>query len=163
MLDLKWQQRFILRAKDYASWSKDPSSHIGAVAVEPESKREISGGYNGFPRGIKDTDERYDNRPVKYKLVVHAEANCIYNATRAGVSLNGSHLFVWGLPICSECAKAIVQVGIAEVYMPISCVTLDLTRPKEDQEKFHRWMESYETTMLLFEEAGIKVNYVRDV
>ena len=160
MIDEKWQRRFILRAKEYASWSKDPSTHIGAVAVEPLSKREISGGYNGFPRGIGDTKSRLENRETKYKFVVHAEANCIYNATRAGISLEGAHLFVYGLPICSECAKAIIQVGITEVYMPISCVTLDLTRPKEDQDKFHRWMESYETTMLLFEEAGVKVNYV---
>ena len=160
MFDLKWQQRFIQRAKDYSSWSKDPSTHIGAVAVEPNSKREISGGYNGFPRGIDDTSDRLQNREIKYKFVVHAEANCIYNATRAGVSLEGAHLFVWGLPICSECAKAIIQVGIAEVYMPISCVTLDTSKPIEEQEKFERWMASYAITQALFWEANVKINYV---
>ena len=163
MFDLKWQQRFILRAKDYSTWSKDPSTHIGAVAVEPKSKREISGGYNGFPRGIDDNEYRLNNREIKYKYVVHAEANCIYNATRAGVSLEGAHLFVWGLPICSECAKAIVQVGIAQVYMPKSCVTLDTTKPIEEQEKFKRWMESYETTKQIFWEADVGINHVEGV
>lgn len=163
MFDTKWQRRFINRAKDYASWSKDPSTHIGAVAVEPISKREISGGYNGFPRGIADTKSRLETREIKYKFVVHAEANCIYNATRAGISLEGAHLFVYGLPICSECAKAIIQVGIAAVYMPLSCIMIDESRPEEEKEKFKRWLLSYETTITLFQEAGIEINYVDGV
>ena len=49
---------------------------------------------------------------TKYKYVVHAEMNLIYNATFNGISLDGSTVYVYGLPICSECAKGLIQVGV---------------------------------------------------
>ena len=105
----KWDIRFISIAREYSTWSKDPSTQVGAVAVDPKTRRVLSGGYNGFPRGIEDTDKRLNDRDLKHSLVVHAEMNLIYNATRSGISLEGSHLYVWGLPVCSECAKGIIQ------------------------------------------------------
>jgi len=111
----KWDERFLDMAELVATWSKDPSTKIGAVCVEPQSKRILSMGYNGFPRGIADLDWRYEDKEVKYSLVVHAEANAIYNATSNGVSLEGSTIYVAGLPSCSDCAKGIIQVGIKRV------------------------------------------------
>jgi dCMP deaminase len=35
--------------------------------------------------------------------------NAIYNATYSGTSLDGATLYVYGLPICSECAKGIID------------------------------------------------------
>ena len=61
-----------------------------------------------FQRGIKDSEERLNNRERKYELVVHAEMNAIYNASLNGVSLKDSTLYVYGLPICDECAKGII-------------------------------------------------------
>src|SRR6056297_1129882 len=90
----KWDERFLDMAELVATWSKDPSTKIGAVCVEPQSKRILSMGYNGFPRGIADLDWRYEDKEVKYSLVVHAEANAIYNATSNGVSLEGSTIYV---------------------------------------------------------------------
>ena len=89
----KWDKRYIELAKQISTWSKDPSRKIGAVAVGSKGQI-LSQGYNGFPRGILDLQERYDNREVKYKHVVHAEMNVIYNATFSGVSLDGASLFV---------------------------------------------------------------------
>jgi deoxycytidylate deaminase len=43
--------------------------------------------------------------------------NAIYNATYSGTSLDGATLYVYGLPICSECAKGIIQVGIKKVVV----------------------------------------------
>jgi deoxycytidylate deaminase len=37
--------------------------------------------------------------------------NAIYNATYSGTSLDGATLYVYGLPICSECAKGIIRNG----------------------------------------------------
>jgi dCMP deaminase len=45
--------------------------------------------------------------------VVHAELNAILNAN--GRDLRGSRLYVALFP-CNECAKAIIQSGIKEVY-----------------------------------------------
>ena len=112
----KWDQRYIDLAKQISTWSKDPSRKIGAVAVGSKGQI-LSQGYNGFPRGILDLPERYENREVKYKHVVHAEMNVIYNATFNGVSLDGASLFVYGLPVCNECAKGIIQVGIQRVLI----------------------------------------------
>lgn len=143
----KWDIRFMNMAREISSWSKDPSKKIGAVAVGDNHKI-LSTGYNGFPAGIEDHDSRLADREIKYKYVVHAEKNCIYNACLNGISLAGATLYVYGLPVCSECAKGIIQVGIKEVVIDESC----FDTPK--------WNESFEFTKQLFQEAGIKIKYV---
>lgn len=139
----KWHWRYMELAKCVALWSKDPSSQIGSVAVGSKGQI-LSQGYNGFPRGIKDSHERLTDRPTKYKYVVHAEMNVIYNATYNGISLDNSILYVWGLPICSDCAKGIIQVGIREVYW---CCDKDIPE---------NWKESMDLTASMFQEVGIK-------
>ncbi|MFM1774312.1 MAG: hypothetical protein RL124_1084 [Acidobacteriota bacterium] len=139
----KWHWRYMELAKCVALWSKDPSSQIGSVAVGAKGQI-LSQGYNGFPRGIKDSHERLTDRPTKYKYVVHAEMNVIYNATYNGISLDNSILYVWGLPICSDCAKGIIQVGIREVYW---CCDKDIPE---------NWKESMDLTASMFQEVGIK-------
>src|SRR6056300_417538 len=84
--DNKWDQRFMQMAQMVSTWSKDPSSKIGAVAVNDE-KRILATGYNGFPRGIADTEERLNNRDEKYPRIIHAEMNVLMNALYNGVSL----------------------------------------------------------------------------
>ena len=61
-------------AREISTWSKDPSSKIAAVIVNDE-RRILSTGYNGFPRGIADTEERLNDREQKYPRIVHAEMN----------------------------------------------------------------------------------------
>lgn len=137
----KWSKRYLSLAKEISEWSKDPSKKIGAVAVGSKGQV-LSQGYNGFPRGIKDNDARYANREEKYRYVVHGEMNCIYNACLNGVSLDGANLYVYGLPVCSECAKGVIQVGIKKVIMQYS-------------EAVPTWEESYKITEQMFKEAGI--------
>ena len=68
----KWQRRFFDLARLVATWSKDPSSQVGAVIVD-DKKRIVSVGFNGLPMGVEDTDERLNVRELKYELIVHAE------------------------------------------------------------------------------------------
>lgn len=143
----KWDKRFIDLAEHISSWSQDPSTKIGAVAVDPGNKNILSVGYNGFPRGIAD-DERLQFREQKYALIVHAEANVIYNATFNGVSLKGSHLYVHGLPICSDCAKAIIQVGIKRAA--IRAHSLETASSK--------WKDMWQKTVEYFTEAGVEIS-----
>ena len=119
-----WDKKFLKLAAEIATWSKDPSRQIGAVAIGP-NRNMLATGYNGFPRGVYDTEDRLTDRNEKYKFIVHAEMNCIYNATHNGVSLDGAHLYVHGLPVCHECAKGVVQVGISRVIMPDDVWVLD--------------------------------------
>jgi dCMP deaminase len=138
----KWTRRYLDIAKEVATWSKDPSRQIGAIAVGDKGQI-LSQGYNGFPRGVKDTDDRYNNREDKYKYVVHGEMNCIYNACNSGVSLDGATLYVTGLPVCSECAKGIIQVGIKKVVMEY---------PKDIPPI---WEKSVQLTKQMFLEANV--------
>ena len=144
----KWNKRYIDMAYLVATWSKDPSSKIGAVAVSPKGQV-LSTGYNGFPRNIEDSHDRLHDRELKYKYIVHAEMNAIYNATYNGVSLDGSTLYVSGLPCCNQCALGIIQVGIKRVVME-GDVTND------------RWAESWALTKQLFEEAGVEWEFFND-
>ena len=142
-----WPKRFLALAKEVASWSKDPSTQVGAIAVGPKGNV-IAQGYNGFPRGIFDSPKRLGTKEVKYKYVVHAEMNAIYNACLNGTSLDGSTMYVYGLPVCSECAKGIIQVGIRHVAFLVE----DVIPPV--------WTESWERTRKMFDEAGITYDYV---
>ena len=137
----KWKCRYLGLAKQVASWSKDPSTQVGAVIVGDHGQV-LSQGYNGFPRGINDSPERLNDRPTKYKYVVHAEMNAIYNASLTGVSLKDSTIFVVGLPICEECAKAVIQVGIKHVIVPYQHIP-------------EKWRESCAFAAELFTEAGV--------
>ena len=143
-----WGDKYIHLAKEISTWSKDPSTQVGAIVVGCDGQI-LSQGFNGFPRGIKDSEERLNNRERKYELIVHAEMNAIYNASLNGVSLKDSTLYVYGLPICNECAKGIIQVGIKKVIA---------MRP----EKYNiAWEESINNARNLFNEA--EVMYLIDI
>jgi dCMP deaminase len=145
-----WQERFIRLAREISTWSKDVTQ-IGAVAIDPVTRRVLSVGYNGFPSGIADTEERRLDRNTKYLYTVHGELNCILNAVKNGVSLNGAYLFVWGLPVCSECAKAVIQVGITHVFWSV---------PNID-EVTDKWIDSMKLSTCMFNETNIKFTYVQ--
>jgi len=140
----KWDKRFLDIAKSVSTWSKDPSRKIGAIAVR--NRKILSTGYNGFPKGIEDTEERYNNRKLKYQYVVHAEMNCIYNAAENGISLRDSTLYIYGLPVCGDCALGIIQAGVSRV------VALSEGTPD-------RWIEAIGKTNEVFLEAGIDYEF----
>ncbi len=131
-------------AKQVGTWSKDPSKQIGAIAIGSKGKV-LAQGYNGFPRGIDDNESRLNTKETKYKYVVHAEMNLIYNATFNGISLNGSTVYVSGLPVCSECAKGLIQVGVKQIVM-----SKDSLEGADE-----KWLDSFELTIALLNEAGI--------
>mgnify|MGYP000607068078 CR=1 FL=1 len=116
-LSNKWDIRYLDLAKEIASWSKDPSKQIGAVAIG-EKGQVLAQGYNGFPRGMMDSQHLYINKTEKYARIIHAEMNMIFNASFNGVCLNGSSVYVSGLPTCSDCAKGLIKVGVKELIMP---------------------------------------------
>jgi len=90
----KWDYRFIKLAKEIASWSKDPSTKVGAIAVN--DKRIIATGYNGFPKGIEDSNNRLSDRETKLAFMVHAEkkSNLQCNLSRS-MSKKFYSLYLW--------------------------------------------------------------------
>ena len=139
----KWDLRFLELARHISDWSKDPSTKVGCVVVGPD--REIrSTGFNGFPRGIEDDDDRLQNREKKYPMICHAEENAIMHAARIGISLKGNTAYVtW--PPCSRCTRSLIQAGINEVVYP------------SEVEIPERWEEDFSIAMEMMEEAGISV------
>lgn len=95
--------------------SKDPGTQVGCCIVG-DDKIILSTGYNGFPKGCSDDDYPWERvgepNCTKYPYVVHAEMNAILNA--GGKSLRGATVYTTLFP-CNDCAKAIIQSGIARV------------------------------------------------
>ncbi|MGA7829483.1 MAG: dCMP deaminase family protein [Terracidiphilus sp.] len=106
----KWDHRFMEMARLVASWSKDPSSQVGAVIAR--GKFVVSVGFNGFPQGIADSAERLENREIKYPTILHAEVNAVLSARQ---DIRGCTLYVTPYMPCPQCAAVIVQSGIARI------------------------------------------------
>jgi dCMP deaminase len=153
--ELKWDIRFLRIAREVASWSKDPSAGVGAVIVNPSTNNIISTGFNGFPRGVNDTTERYNKRELKYQFVVHAEENAII---AAGNRANGGVLYVWPSfmlpPICARCCASAIQAGIIQI------VGIEVDESKLEERQL-RWKDSILLAREMCNEAGINYRGVK--
>lgn len=151
----KWDIRFLRLAREVASWSKDPSTKVGAVIVNPQTNGIISLGYNGFPRGVEDTEDRLLNRDLKYQIVVHAEENAIISA---GYMTCGGRMYVWPSflqpPTCARCCATAIQAGIFEI------VGLLVDDNKLDEKQL-RWQDSILLARQMCNEAGISYRGVK--
>lgn len=136
----KWDLRFLSLARHISTWSKDPSTKVGAVIVDRD-KRIISVGYNGFAQKTDDIGERYSNREIKLDMIIHGEINAILFAKQ---SLVGTTLYTWPFLPCSRCTAIVIQVGIERVVAPVN----------EDA----RWEESFKLSQKMFAEAGVTVD-----
>lgn len=133
----KWDLRFLALAEFYASWSKDPSTQVGAVITR--GKEQLSQGYNGFPQGVSDDPRLYADRGYKYEHIVHGEMNAIILARQ---DLRGATLYTVPFLPCSRCAAMVIQAGITRV------VSYYNENP--------RWIDSIEKTQRMFFDAGVE-------
>lgn len=134
----KWDLRFLDLAKFVSTWSKDPSTKVGAVITDQEN-RIISIGYNGFPQDISD-DNRLDDRETKYKIIVHGEMNAILFANK---SLEFCTLYTYPFMPCPRCAGVIIQTGIQRVVSYNSMPD--------------RWRDDFNLSQQLFKESGVEL------
>ena len=131
-----WDSRFLRIAEEVSTWSKDPSTKVGAVIVDNRN-RVVSMGYNGFPQGVAD-DERLDDREAKYKRIVHAEMNALLFSSKPVVDCR---IYTYPLLPCPRCAGPLIQAGINMVICP-----------KNTPE---RWSADFEISREILAEAGI--------
>jgi dCMP deaminase len=126
-------------AKEVARRSTCFRRSIGAIIVRDDQI--ISTGYVGAPRKTKSSHEHgfclRDRLGIphgeRYELCrsVHAEQNAIINAARAGVSLLGGNMYIYGTvfnedkPVnafpCFICKKMIINAGLDRII----CSTAD--------------------------------------
>ncbi len=140
-------QYFLREAYRYASLhSTDPSVQNAAVIVLDQNI--LTYGANHFPQKVLESTERWE-RPLKYSYVEHAERNAIYAAARKGISINGAVMYSLWSP-CTDCARGIIQTGIAELvaHKPIMDKTPE------------RWRESINLALSLLTEAGVRYRMV---
>lgn len=151
-----WDKHFLDLCLQRAHMSKDPSTRVGSIIISPE--RDLLGsGYNGFPRQIKDTPERLNDRDTKLKLVIHAEMNALLSAAKLGIKVQCSTMYIaatdksgeiWGGPPCTRCLVHVIQAGVIEI------VTYKFkTIPS-------RWMDDLLYSKELIIEAGISYREV---
>lgn len=132
----KWDIRFLEMAGLVSSWSKDPSTRVGATIVD-DKKRIVSVGFNGSPRGVEDSDQR----AIKLLRTIHAEPNALHFANR---SVEGCTIYVTHPP-CANCAAHIIQRGIVRVVC---------NSPSEDF--LSRWGDNYNEALKMFREAEVE-------
>ena len=137
----KWDKRFLELAHHISSYSKDPSTKVGAVLARGNLL--VSIGFNGFPHGVNDEEGLLYNREEKYKRIIHAEPNAILSAKQ---DVSDCTLYVSPLPPCSKCSLLIIQSGIKRI------ITYKLSK---DLEK--RWGEDITLSHSLFLQAGVEV------
>ena len=143
-MSAKWDYRFMEMARLVAGWSKDPSTKVGCVIVNPR-RQVVSTGYNGFPRGVDDDPARYADRATKYLMVLHAEQNAVL---QAGGDVRGGTAYVTHPP-CAQCAATLIQAGIARIV-----------ESPPDTGMAARFLDSFAKSTLMLREAGVEVESV---
>lgn len=133
----KWDRRFLDLVALVASWSKDPSTQVGAAIVDGKN-RVVSLGFNGFPRAVADVPV---DRDEKLRRTIHAEENALLFAQR---SVEGCTIYLTHPP-CARCAAKLIQAGIARVVAA-----------QASAEFANRWADDIASSALMFEQAGFE-------
>jgi len=131
----KWDTRFIDLAKLVASWSKDPSTQVGAVIVDKD-KRIVSTSFNGFPQGV---DDESTEREIKLLRTIHAEENALLFARR---DVTGMTVYVTRPP-CARCAAKLIQSGVSRVVYPLPPIDF-----------IERWGNEMREAQAMFSQVG---------
>ena len=114
--DITWHNRFMDIAKQVATWSKDPSTKVGAIIVD-DKNRIVSTGYNGALPYIDD-EFALESKENKYLFTVHAEQNAVMSAIKGKLDLSNCRIYVTN-SCCKECAKMIAHSGIISTVITL--------------------------------------------
>jgi dCMP deaminase len=125
-----------------ASGSPNRLRQVGAVILVRDGAEPILA-CNTFPAGVADLDWRHegDGRLV---WMEHAERNAIFNAAKNGRALAGATIASTFFP-CIDCARAIVQSGIARLVSPAPALDDPV------------WGASFPRSQIILEEGGVEL------
>lgn len=128
----------------HAKSSHDPSTQNAALLVNDIGDG-ISIDVNRFPDGVREIPERWE-RPLKYKIIEHAERNVLYNAARLGFKTAGLTM-VCPWAACSDCARALIQCGLKRL----------VTHKQAHDKSPDFWRQEIEIAFVMLEEAKVEV------
>ena len=140
---------FMGHAVHASKFSPDPSTKVGSV-IALEGKV-FSIGWNQFPEGVVESDERWEDRTQKYPRVIHAEANALVSGARVmwrerpPLGFESATIYTTEFPCCS-CCGLIIQHGIKKV------VSQDL-----DSDYAERWAKEIEISKSMFIESEVEL------
>lgn len=139
----EWDMYYLNMARYISTKSKDPSTKTGAVIVRPDWSL-CSIGFNGFPKGMKDSPELYADRDKKYSRTVHCEMNAVLFSHDD--SHKGYTLYTWPFSSCDRCAVHMIQAGITRFVFPAIA-----------PDKVARWAANMQTAQDYMREANRQV------
>jgi dCMP deaminase len=148
---MTFDQKVLKDVDTVALASPDPSSKMGCIILHGVGKHEVGRGYNSFPEQCVCDKSYYDNRPLKYDRVIHAEMRAIISAGR--LACIGGSLYT-GCPPCKECAKHLAEARIARVYF---------WRSRLQHSFVQRFPDNIATAMTIFAENDVKVVEIPDL
>jgi len=108
---MKWKEYFSNMVDTVKDKSKDPSTKVGCIIVG-QNNEPVSFGFNGWVSGCREEYMVWENKPLKYAMVIHAEMNALIFAKQ---SLKDCKAFVTHGP-CPNCLKHLLQAGIRTIY-----------------------------------------------
>jgi dCMP deaminase len=119
---------------------------VGAVLLTRDGA-EIAA-CNTFPQGVRDLEERCGGE-ARFVWMEHAERRAIFAAARRGSATQGGHLTTTFFP-CIDCARAIVESGLACVDSPAPVFSDPV------------WGGAFARSQLILEEGGVEVRTVEE-
>jgi dCMP deaminase len=132
------------RAKAAALQSPNRVRQVGAVLVAADGSTKIAS-CNTFPKGVRDLDERHEG-DGRFVWMEHAERNAIFEAARRGVATRAATLATTFFP-CIDCARAIVQSGIARLCTPAPDYADAV------------WGNAFQRSRVILEEGGVNMQF----
>ena len=131
-------------------FSKDEKRKVGAIILENDSLIQLSCGYNGLPRRLKETKKRWLKKN-KDLYVIHAETNAIVHAARTNSNINNSIMVCNRFP-CHNCCLNIIQAGIKLL------VTIE---PDWDNLS-DKWRQSFYASKEMLDELKINIMFFKE-
>ena len=135
---------YLKRAYELALFSKDPSTQNGSILLNRHGNI-ISEAWNAFPDNVLEKKERWE-RPLKYKIIEHAERNAIYKAASQGLSTKDG-ILVCPWAACTDCARGIIQAGIK----------LLVTHKQASDRSPDFWRQDIDIALEMFKESDVQV------
>ena len=144
MINCEKQKQLLQISYNKAKSSPDPSTQNAALLVN-DAGSIIAKAVNEFPYGVKYTPERWE-RPLKYKIIEHAERNVLFQLAKTGLETNGL-IMVCPWAACSDCARAIIQCGVKQL----------ITHKQAHDRSPDFWRQEIEVAFIMLQEANVNV------
>jgi len=131
-------------------FSKDTKRKVGCIILENESLIQLSCGYNGLPRKLKETKKRWLKENKDY-YVIHAETNAIIQASRTNTNIKNSIMVCNRFP-CHNCCMNLIQAGIK----------LLITVEPEWNNLSKKWKKSFFASKEMLDELKIEIMFFKE-